>query len=117
MRLIQPTAPLLGQSNRGDRITLNAFTVFVGDRSAVMICYFGVSLNTNNLSGDRFKNGAFVALVEVPGMLLSMVLIKRFGSRISYAVVMAATSFFLALVPIFMYASKSAEITSVLLCD
>ncbi len=40
--------------------------VFVGDRSAVMICYFGVSLNTNNLSGDRFKNGAFVALVEEP---------------------------------------------------
>ena len=72
----------------------------------MMYCYFGISLNTNNLSGDRFSNGVFVALVEIPGMLLCCYLIKRCGSRISFAVVMAATSFFLFLVPIFIYAGK-----------
>ena len=70
------------------------------------MCYFGVSLNTNNLDGNRYKNGVFVALVELPGMLLSMLLVKKLGSRISYAVVMTITSLFLALVPVFIYASK-----------
>ncbi|CAE1142065.1 SLC22A4_5 [Acanthosepion pharaonis] len=46
--------------------------------------YYGLMLNTEHLSGNIFLNFFFGALVEVPGYLMYLALLNRFGRRNLY---------------------------------
>uniref|UniRef100_A0A671MQB3 Solute carrier family 22 member 4-like n=1 Tax=Sinocyclocheilus anshuiensis TaxID=1608454 RepID=A0A671MQB3_9TELE len=51
------------------------------DRMAINIGYFGLSLNTSNLSGDPFLNCFLSALTEVPAYMVSTLLLKSCPRR------------------------------------
>ena len=48
---------------------------------AINIGYFGLSLNTSNLSGDPFMNCFLSAASEVPAYVVSTVLLKKCPRR------------------------------------
>lgn len=43
--------------------------------------YYGLSLNSTNLSGNKYLNFILVCLVEIPGNLLAWVVMNRLGRR------------------------------------
>lgn len=51
------------------------------DRMAINIGYFGLSLNTTNLSGDPFLNCFLSAVTEVPAYIVSTFLLKSCPRR------------------------------------
>lgn len=51
------------------------------DRMAINIGYFGLSLNTTNLSGDPFLNCFLSAVTEVPAYIMSTILLKSCPRR------------------------------------
>ncbi|XGW32192.1 hypothetical protein V3C99_010401 [Haemonchus contortus] len=48
----------------------------------VSMVYYGISLKPNALGGDIYINFIFVALVEIPGLLVVCLLIDRVGRRV-----------------------------------
>lgn len=48
---------------------------------AINIGYFGLSLNTSNLSGNPFMNCFLSAVAEVPAYIVSIWLLKKFPRR------------------------------------
>nr|XP_018669261.1 solute carrier family 22 member 21-like isoform X2 [Ciona intestinalis] len=68
--------------------------------SSVNLCYFGLSLNTNQLNGNRYLNFFFAALVEPPASLLCLFLIRKLGSRIAFAVQMSIAGLLLIVTPL-----------------
>ncbi|XP_075163047.1 SLC22A family member [Haematobia irritans] len=48
-----------------------------------VLVYFGLSLNSVLLDGDKYNNFIYIALVEIPGFLLPLVIMDRFGRRYS----------------------------------
>lgn len=50
-------------------------------RMAINIGYFGLSLNTSNLSGNPFMNCFLSATTEVPAYIVSTVLLKKCPRR------------------------------------
>ncbi len=55
--------------------------VSLSDRMAINIGYFGLSLNTTNLSGDPFLNCFLSAVTEVPAYIVSTLLLKSCPRR------------------------------------
>lgn len=53
-------------------------------RNLVSFVYYGLLLNTENLSGDIFLNFFFGALVEVPAYVMCMLFLNRFGRKKLY---------------------------------
>lgn len=48
------------------------------------LIYFGLSLNSVSLSGNKFFNFVLVALVEIPGYYLGYIAIEKFGRVIGF---------------------------------
>lgn len=48
-----------------------------------VLVYYGLSLNAVLLDGNKYNNFIFIALVEIPGFLLPLVIMDRFGRRYS----------------------------------
>ncbi|XP_062137311.1 organic cation transporter protein isoform X1 [Drosophila sulfurigaster albostrigata] len=48
-----------------------------------VLVYYGLSLNVVLLDGDKYNNFAFIALVEIPGFFLPLLIMDRFGRRYS----------------------------------
>uniref|UniRef100_A0A1I8NXI5 Major facilitator superfamily (MFS) profile domain-containing protein n=1 Tax=Stomoxys calcitrans TaxID=35570 RepID=A0A1I8NXI5_STOCA len=48
-----------------------------------VLVYFGLSLNAVLLDGDKYNNFIYIALVEIPGFLLPLVIMDRYGRRYS----------------------------------
>ncbi|XP_073837541.1 organic cation transporter protein-like [Musca autumnalis] len=46
-----------------------------------VLVYYGLSLNAVLLDGDKYNNFVFIAMVEIPGFLLPLVIMDRFGRR------------------------------------
>lgn len=47
------------------------------------LVFYGLSLNSTNLSGNKYMNFALVCLVEIPGYSLAWVMLNKFGRRLS----------------------------------
>ncbi|XP_073812454.1 organic cation transporter protein isoform X2 [Musca autumnalis] len=47
------------------------------------VVYYGLSLNSTNLSGNKYLNFALVCLVEIPGYSLAWFSLRKFGRRFS----------------------------------
>ncbi|XP_055854570.1 organic cation transporter protein isoform X2 [Episyrphus balteatus] len=47
------------------------------------LVFYGLSLNSTNLSGNKYINFALVCLVEIPGYSLAWVMLNKFGRRLS----------------------------------
>lgn len=47
--------------------------------------FYGLSLNSTNLSGNKYVNFILVCLVEIPGYTLSWITMNKFGRRWSLA--------------------------------
>ncbi|XP_037953373.1 organic cation transporter protein isoform X2 [Teleopsis dalmanni] len=47
------------------------------------VVFYGLSLNSTNLSGNKYINFALVCLVEIPGYSLAWISLRRFGRRLS----------------------------------
>jgi OCT family organic cation transporter-like MFS transporter 4/5 len=58
--------------------------------------YYGLSLFSTQLAGDRFLNFALMGLIEIPSYLVSPMLLNRMGRRVFVSVchLLAAASFF-----------------------
>ncbi|GBM87585.1 Solute carrier family 22 member 5 [Araneus ventricosus] len=70
--------------------------------SATSFVYFGISYNTNELSGDPFVNFTAYALIEIPACVLAQSVIQYRGRRAPLAITMAcagATSLLVHLIP------------------
>lgn len=50
-------------------------------RMAINIGYFGLSLNTSNLSGNPFMNCFLSAASEVPAYIVSTVLLRKYPRK------------------------------------
>lgn len=48
-----------------------------------VLVYYGLSLNAVLLDGDKYNNFIFIAMVEIPGFLLPLIIMDRFGRRYS----------------------------------
>ncbi|XP_022216882.2 solute carrier family 22 member 3 [Drosophila obscura] len=48
-----------------------------------VLVYYGLSLNVVLLDGNKYNNFAFIALVEIPGFFLPLLIMDRFGRRYS----------------------------------
>ncbi|XP_017013579.1 organic cation transporter protein [Drosophila takahashii] len=48
-----------------------------------VLVYYGLSLNVVLLDGDKYNNFAFIALVEIPGFFMPLLIMDRFGRRYS----------------------------------
>ncbi|KAM7355230.1 SLC22A family member [Cochliomyia hominivorax] len=48
-----------------------------------VLVYYGLSLNAVLLDGNKYNNFIFIAMVEIPGFLLPLVIMDRFGRRYS----------------------------------
>uniref|UniRef100_H2Z721 Major facilitator superfamily (MFS) profile domain-containing protein n=1 Tax=Ciona savignyi TaxID=51511 RepID=H2Z721_CIOSA len=79
--------------------------------SSVNFCYFGVSLSTNELGGNRYLNCFLAALVELPGSFICYFLIRKFGSRIAFAIPLSTTGLLLIGTPLLRHVSETASIT------
>ncbi|GBO00345.1 Solute carrier family 22 member 21 [Araneus ventricosus] len=70
--------------------------------SATSFVYFGISYNTNELSGDAFVNFTAYALIEIPACVLAQTVIQYRGRRAPLTISMAcagATSLLVHLIP------------------
>lgn len=47
--------------------------------------YYGLSLNSTSLSGNKYLNFALVCLIEIPGYSLAWVAMNKIGRRMSLA--------------------------------
>ncbi|KAM7345217.1 organic cation transporter protein isoform 1-T4 [Cochliomyia hominivorax] len=47
------------------------------------VVYYGLSLNSTNLSGNKYLNFALVCLIEIPGYTLAWISLNKFGRRLS----------------------------------
>ncbi|KAG5886490.1 hypothetical protein JTB14_014673 [Gonioctena quinquepunctata] len=47
--------------------------------------YYGLSINSTSLGGNKYLNFAMVALVEIPGVTIPLITMKTLGRRISLA--------------------------------
>uniref|UniRef100_A0A915DFD6 Major facilitator superfamily (MFS) profile domain-containing protein n=1 Tax=Ditylenchus dipsaci TaxID=166011 RepID=A0A915DFD6_9BILA len=58
--------------------------------------YYGLSLFSTQISGDRYLNFALMGLIEIPSYLISPIMLNRIGRRlfVSLCHLLAATSFF-----------------------
>lgn len=50
-------------------------------RAANAIVYYGLSVNSTSLGGNKYLNFALVCLVEIPGYTISWVAMNRLGRR------------------------------------
>ncbi|XP_038050723.1 organic cation transporter protein-like [Patiria miniata] len=62
------------------RLFRNAFIMFYSWLVSSMV-YYGLSLNSSNLAGDKYLNFFLLGLVEVPGYLVVYPLIEWWGRR------------------------------------
>lgn len=53
--------------------------------AATAFVYYGLSVNSTSLSGDKYLNFALVCLVEIPGYTVALIALPRLGRR--YALV------------------------------
>ncbi|XP_018793268.1 PREDICTED: solute carrier family 22 member 4-like [Bactrocera latifrons] len=49
----------------------------------VVLVYYGISLNAVLLDGNKYNNFIFIALIEIPGFFLPLIIMPRFGRRYS----------------------------------
>lgn len=54
-------------------------------RSANAFVFYGLSLNSTNLSGNKFLNYILVCLVEIPALTLAWICMNKIGRRWSLA--------------------------------
>ncbi|XP_049783521.1 organic cation transporter protein isoform X2 [Schistocerca cancellata] len=54
--------------------------------------YYGLSINSTSLGGNKYLNFALVALVEIPGYTISWIAMNRFGRRSSLVISMLMCS-------------------------
>ncbi|XP_059224881.1 organic cation transporter protein [Stomoxys calcitrans] len=47
------------------------------------VVFYGLSLNSTNLSGNKYLNFALVCLIEIPGYTLAWISLRKLGRRIS----------------------------------
>ncbi|XP_075169516.1 organic cation transporter protein isoform X2 [Haematobia irritans] len=47
------------------------------------VVFYGLSLNSTNLSGNKYLNFALVCLIEIPGYTLAWISLKKLGRRLS----------------------------------
>uniref|UniRef100_A0A1B0GFG9 Major facilitator superfamily (MFS) profile domain-containing protein n=1 Tax=Glossina morsitans morsitans TaxID=37546 RepID=A0A1B0GFG9_GLOMM len=47
------------------------------------VVYYGLSLNSTSLSGNKYLNFALVCLIEIPGYTLAWISLNKFGRRLS----------------------------------
>jgi hypothetical protein len=50
-------------------------------RTANAFVYYGMSVNSTSLGGNKYLNFALVCLVEIPGYTLAWIAMNRFGRR------------------------------------
>lgn len=58
-----------------------------------VLVYYGLSLNVVLLDGDKYNNFAYIALVEIPGFFLPLLIMDRFGRRFSLCGLMLLSGF------------------------
>ncbi|KAH8380177.1 hypothetical protein KR009_009343 [Drosophila setifemur] len=56
-----------------------------------VLVYYGLSLNVVLLDGDKYNNFAYIALVEIPGFFLPLLIMDRIGRRYSLCGLMLAS--------------------------
>ncbi|EDX11460.1 GD15009 [Drosophila simulans] len=56
-----------------------------------VLVYYGLSLNVVLLDGDKYNNFAYIALVEIPGFFMPLLIMDRFGRRYSLCGLMLAS--------------------------
>ncbi|CAK8697549.1 unnamed protein product [Clavelina lepadiformis] len=64
------------------------------------VSYYGLSLNTNNLGGNRYLTCFIAGAVDFPGDLLCFFLIKKIGGRLSFVTMAGVCSVCLLMTPI-----------------
>ncbi|CAN7976725.1 unnamed protein product, partial [Ixodes persulcatus] len=62
--------------------------------------YYGLSLSAEDLAGSTYKNFIFLALIEFPGVVLSVLALRFFGRRYVLSFYLIVAGIFCAIVPI-----------------
>ncbi|XP_076815303.1 organic cation transporter protein-like isoform X1 [Clavelina lepadiformis] len=68
--------------------------------------YYGLSLNTRNLEGNRFLIFLGVTAIELPGHLLAYVVLRKMGSRNTFMILAGLCGTTLLITPLVQQASK-----------
>lgn len=67
------------------RVLMIRMAVLVYNWITCAFVYYGLSLNSTNLSGNKFLNFALVCLIEIPGYSLAWICMNKIGRRWSLA--------------------------------
>ncbi|EEC15303.1 organic cation/carnitine transporter, putative [Ixodes scapularis] len=62
--------------------------------------YYGLSLSAEDLAGSTYKNFIFLALIEFPGVILSVLALRFFGRRYVLSFYLIVAGIFCAIVPV-----------------
>ncbi|CAO1419531.1 unnamed protein product [Diamesa tonsa] len=84
------------QSNNGEiiasvrkmlqsRIMINRILILFYNFIINALVYFGLSLNSVSLSGNKYFNFILVSLIELPGYYLGFIAMEKYGRRVSLA--------------------------------
>uniref|UniRef100_H2Z8M9 Major facilitator superfamily (MFS) profile domain-containing protein n=1 Tax=Ciona savignyi TaxID=51511 RepID=H2Z8M9_CIOSA len=74
------------------------------------MCFYGLSLNSPNLGGNRYVNAFVASAVEIPGQFLCYVLVKKIGCRKSYSLMGVACGIFTLITPFMQTVSQLAGV-------
>ncbi|XP_076813851.1 solute carrier family 22 member 4-like isoform X1 [Clavelina lepadiformis] len=79
---------------------------------AVNVSYYGVSLNVNNLGGNRYLTFFALVSVELPGHILSYFTIRKLGSRVAFMIFSSVCGVFILAVPLLQAVDDTAVVVS-----
>ncbi|CAK8678242.1 unnamed protein product [Clavelina lepadiformis] len=82
---------------------------------AVTLAYYGLSLNTNNIGGNRYLANFIGAATELPGTLVCFLTMKKLGGRRSFMFTTGFSSVCLLITPLLEFGGKWFTITSTML--
>jgi len=69
--------------------------------TSISSSYYGSSFNTNELGGNRYMNCFYSGLVDIPGTVLTVYLLRKVGGRICFTIFMVLSSVFIICTAIF----------------
>ena len=69
-------------------------------RIAVTLCYYGLSISTNDLGGNRYIASMLSGAMEIPGYLLCYIGLEKYGGRLSFMLSSGASGLCLLITPV-----------------
>ncbi|XP_074033248.1 organic cation transporter protein-like [Leptinotarsa decemlineata] len=80
----EDTLTIIKQMMKSRKLVIR-FMLIIFIWGVITFVFYGLSVNSTSLGGNKYLNFALVSLVEIPGFTISWICIRKLGRRISLA--------------------------------